>query len=53
MMLKIMTKILNFRLVAMQEFQNIKTFLLAAAFQIGLKKFLLLRTQKQGNVNIY
>ena len=30
----------------MQEFQNIKTFLQKAMFQIGLKKFLLLQKLK-------
>ena len=34
-------KILNLKLVAMLEFQNIKTFLLKDILQIGQKKFLL------------
>ena len=35
-------KILNLKLVAMLEFQNIKIFLLKDILQIGQKKFLLL-----------
>ena len=35
-------KILNLKLVAILEFQNIKTFLLRVILQIGQKKFLLL-----------
>ena len=37
-----MIKILNFKLVIMEEFINIKIFLLKDTHQIGLKKFLLL-----------
>ena len=37
---KLMIKILNLKLVIMQEYQNIKTFLVKAIVQIGLKKFL-------------
>ena len=33
-------KVLNLKLVIMQEYQNIKTFLQKAMFQIGLKTFL-------------
>ena len=36
---KLMVKILNLKLVIMLEYQNIKTFLLKATHQIGLKKF--------------
>ena len=35
-------KFLNLKLVIMQEFQNIKTFMLKDMFQIGQKRFLLL-----------
>ena len=35
---KIIIKILNLKLVTMWEYQNIKTFLWKAAFQIGLKE---------------
>ena len=35
-------KFLNLKLVIMQEFQNIKTFMLKDLFQIGQKRFLLL-----------
>ena len=37
---KLMIKIRNLKLVIMQEYQNIKTFLVKAIVQIGLKKFL-------------
>ena len=37
---KLMIKILNLKLVIMQEYQNIKAFLVKAIVQIGLKKFL-------------
>ena len=37
---KLMTKILNLKLVILLEYQNIKTFLQKAIFQIGLEKFL-------------
>ena len=37
---KLMIKILNLKLVIMQEFQNTKTFLLKYTHQIGLKKLL-------------
>ena len=33
----------KFKLVIMLEYQNTKTYLLKATFQIGLKKFLLLK----------
>ena len=33
-------KVLNLKLVIMKEYQNIKTFLQKAMFQIGLKMFL-------------
>ena len=35
-------KFLNLKLVIMQEFQNIKTFMLKDMFQIGQERFLLL-----------
>ena len=37
---KLMTKILNSKLVIMLEYQNTKIFLLQDILQIGLKKFL-------------
>ena len=37
---KLMIKILNLKLVIMQEYQNTKTFLLKVILQIGLRKFL-------------
>ena len=37
---KLMIKVLNFKLVIMQEYQNAKTFLLKAILQIGLRKYL-------------
>ena len=37
---KLIIKILNLKLVILLEYQNIKTFLQKATFQIGLKKFL-------------
>ena len=37
---KLIIKILNLKLVILLEYQNIKTFLQKAEFQIGLKKFL-------------
>ena len=40
MLLKMMTKILNSKLVIMWEYQNINTFSQRAALQIGLKKSL-------------
>ena len=43
---KLIIKILNFKLVILLEYQNIKTFLLKALFQIGLKMFLLLKKLK-------
>ena len=43
---RIMMKILNLKLVILLEYQNIKTFLQKAMFQIGLKKFLLLKKLK-------
>ena len=43
---KLMIKILNLRLVTLLEYQNIKTFLQKAMFQIGLKMFLLLQKLK-------
>ena len=36
----LMIKVLNLELVLLLEYQNIKTFLQKAMFQIGLKKFL-------------
>ena len=39
-------KFLNLKLVVLLEHQNIKTFLLKAMFQIGLKKFFSLKTLK-------
>ena len=41
-----MMKILNLKLVILLEYQNIKTFLQKAMFQIGLKKLLLLQKLK-------
>ena len=41
-----MIKILNLKLVILLEYQNIKTFLQKAMFQIGLKKFLWLKKLK-------
>ena len=38
---KLIMKILNLKLVIMLGYQNIKTFLQKAIFQIGLKKFLI------------
>ena len=38
--IKLIIKILNLKLVILLEYQNIKTFLQKAMFQIGLKKFL-------------
>ena len=43
---KLIIKILNFKLVILVEYQNVKTFLLKALFQIGLKMFLLLKKLK-------
>ena len=43
---KLIMKILNLKLVIMLGYQNIKTFLQKAIFQIGLKKFLWLRKLK-------
>ena len=40
-----MIKILNLKLVILLEYQNIKTFLQKAMFQISLKKFLLLKVK--------
>ena len=37
---KLMINILNLLLVILLEYQNIKTFLQKAMFEIGLKKFL-------------
>ena len=37
---KLMIKILNLKLVILQEYQNTKTFLLKHILEIGLKKFL-------------
>ena len=37
---KIIIKIINFKLVTMREYQNIKSFLRKFMLQIGLKKFL-------------
>ena len=37
---KLIIKIQNLELVIMLEYQNIKTFLQKAMFQIGVKKFL-------------
>ena len=37
---KLIIKVLNLKLVILLEYQNIKTFLQKAMFQIGLKKFL-------------
>ena len=36
---KIKRKVLNFKLMTMQEYQNIKIFLQKVTLQIGLKKF--------------
>ena len=41
-----MIKILNLKLVILLEYQNIKTFLQNITLQIGLKKFLWLKTPK-------
>ena len=43
---KLMIKILKLRLVILLEYQNIKTFLEKAMFQIVLKTFLLLQKLK-------
>ena len=43
---RLMMKVLNLKLVILLEYQNIKTFLQKAMFQIGLKKFLLLQKLK-------
>ena len=43
---KIIIKILNLILAIMWEYQNIKTFLQKVTFQIGPKKFLLLKKLK-------
>ena len=43
---KLIMKILNLKLVILLEYQNIKTFLQKAMFQIGLKKFLWLKKLK-------
>ena len=37
---KLMIKILNLKLIILLQYQNIKTFLQKAMFQIGLKRFL-------------
>ena len=37
---KLMTEILNLKLVIMSEYQNTKTYLLKGLLQIGLKRFL-------------
>ena len=37
---KVITKIVNLKLVIMWEYENIKTFLLKGMFQIGQKKLL-------------
>ena len=37
---KVITKIVNLKLVIMWEYENIKTFLLKVMFQIGQKKLL-------------
>ena len=42
LLMMLMIKILNLKLVIMLEYQNTKTFLLKDILQIGLKKFLLL-----------
>ena len=41
-----MIKTLNLKLMILFEYQNIKTFLQKAMFQIGLKKFLRLKKLK-------
>ena len=41
-----MIKILNLKLVMLWEYQNAKTFLQKALFQIGLNKFLWLKNLK-------
>ena len=43
---KLIIKILNLKLRILLEYQNIKTFLQKAIFQISLKKFLLLKNLK-------
>ena len=40
-----MIKILNLKVVILLEYQNIKTFLQKAMFQISLKKFFLLKVK--------
>ena len=40
---EIIIKILNLKLGILLKYQNIKTFLQKAMFQIGMKKFLLLK----------
>ena len=37
---KIIGKVLNLKLAIMQEYENIKSFLQKAMFEIGMKKFL-------------
>ena len=44
--LGIIKKILNLKLVTKLEYQNMKIFLQRVSFQIGLKKFLLLKKLK-------
>ena len=43
---KVMIKVLNLKLVILLKYQNTKTFLQKAMFQIGLKIFLWLRKGK-------
>ena len=43
---KLMMKIIKLKLVILLEYQNLKTFLQKAIFQIGLKKVLLLQKLK-------
>ena len=53
---KLIIKILHFiltKLVILLEYQNIKTFLLKALFQIGLKMFLLLKKVKSAVPETY
>ena len=46
MIIHVLEHVLNLKLVILLEYQNIKTFLQKAMFQIDLKKFLLLQKLK-------
>ena len=54
LVLKIMVKTLNLRLVTMNEYQNLKIFLQKAMFQIGQKRcFRLKKVKRCSAVGIY